>query len=69
MITTYDHINEEKRMEDFNDEVKQEYEALMVEEKQLKTQLANISKRIKPLRLYLTEVGMIEKKVGKRPSK
>ena len=55
-------------MDDFNREVKKHYDEMTVKEKQLKTQLADIGKKIKSLRLYLVEAGMIEKKIkNQRP--
>ena len=59
---------EAETMDDFNREVKKHYDEMTVKEKQLKTQLADIGKKIKSLRLYLIEAGMIEKKIkNQRP--
>jgi hypothetical protein len=50
-------------MDDFDRDVKKHYDEMEVKEKQLKKQLADIGKKIKSLRLYLVETGMIEKRI------
>ena len=56
-------------MDDFDKEVKRQYDELKVKEQRLKNELAYIGKKIKSLRLYLAETGMIEKKATKKISK
>ena len=53
-------------MDDFNREVKKQYDEMIGKEQRLKKELSDIGKKIKSLRLYLVETGMIEKKVKKR---
>ena len=56
-------------MDDFDGEVKKHYDEMKGREQQLKKQLVDIGKKIKSLRLYLVETGIVEKKVKKRNSK
>ena len=56
-------------MDDFDKEVKRQYDDMMGKERRLKKELSDIGKKIKSLRLYLVETGMVEKKVKKANSK
>ena len=60
---------ETERMDDFDREVKKHYDEMQSREQHLKKQLVDIGKKIKSLRLYLVETGIVEKKVKKRNSK
>lgn len=59
----------DRKMNDFDKEVKRQYDDMMGKERRLKKELSDIGKKIKSLRLYLVETGMVEKKVKKANSK
>jgi len=50
-------------MDDFDREVKKNYDEMKRKEQLLKKQLTDIGKKIRSLRLYLVETGIIEKKI------
>jgi hypothetical protein len=50
-------------MDDFDREVKKNYDEMKRKEQLLKKQLTDIGKKIKSLRLYLVETGIIEKTI------
>ena len=50
-------------MDDFDREVKKNYDEMKRKEQLLKKQLTDIGKKIKSLRLYLVETGIIEKQI------
>jgi len=56
-------------MDDFDREVKRQYDEMKGKEQRLKKELSEIGKKIKSLRLYLVETGMVEKKLKKGNTK
>ena len=53
-------------MDEFAKEVKKRFDELQGKEQQLKAQIVEIKKSQKPLRAYLLEAGVIEKKARKK---
>jgi hypothetical protein len=56
-------------LSDTDKAVKEEYEELQNQEKDLKAQLSQIQERMKRHRAYLAEAGLIEKSGRGRPAK
>jgi len=56
-------------MDDFDREAIKQYDEMKSKEQRLKKELSDIGKKVKSLRLYLVEAGMIEKKVKKGNTK
>jgi ribosomal protein S18 len=56
-------------MEYFDQEVKSQYDEMIDKERDLKRQIAELGKKIKLLRSYLTETGLIEKRPKTQKSK
>lgn len=52
-------------MDDFAKEVKKRFDELQNKEQNLRTQIADLKKSQKPLRAYLIEAGIIEKRSRK----
>jgi hypothetical protein len=62
-------VKETNKMDDFDKEVKRQYDEMKGKEQRLKKELADIGKKLKSLRLYLVETGMVEKKAKKGNTK